>query len=142
MTLKKRKQIKKDVETTNKEITQLYKELEKYSPSHIVADRIKSEINRLRNLTNDSRITLLSGRIFWMYILIGILLIVLVTSFFVKPQIQVNLTVTVVFAGVFIISLVTITTILLRHWLTGDDRRAKRERDIAEAEFLKSQIKK
>jgi len=125
-----------------KQITHYYKELEKYDPSHIISDWIRSEINRLRSIRNDREIMLLSDRVFGLFVFQVLLLLVLIASFFVQPKIQIDFTLSDVIGVTLTLALSTAIPILLRHFLTKKDRAARRRRDLAEAKNLEKQLKK
>ena len=138
--LEKKKEAKQKIKKAYEKITDLYKELKKWEPSHIVSDRIKSEINRIKISSNDNQIYLLSQKIYFMYFIISVLSLIFILSLLTKPKIIITLNVVV--TGISIIFIGTIITILLKHFLSKEDRKAKRKKDLAEAEYFTTQIKK
>jgi len=140
--LRNRKEATKSVLEDTRKIADLYKELTKYDPTHIASDRIKTEINRLTINSHAITIDLLLNRIVLIYILLGILFGTLILSFFVKPKINLEFTLSIAVIGTLAISLGTIMTIILKHFLSKEDREVKRKRDLAEIDWLKSQTKK
>ena len=137
----RRKKIKKECSDAIAQITSLYKELEKYSPGHIVFDRIKCEINRLRSIYNNRQLILLGDKVLFLIYGFVVISILLIASLFVKPKITIEITVTVAVVIILFITLPSLGILLARHFLTKKDREAKRKRDLAEATFLDSQTK-
>ena len=131
---------KEDIKKIDKRIKEWYQELEKYTPADIVSDRIKSEINRLRNLRNEKEISIVSSKINSFYYISLILFLFFISSFFIKPKIII--TFNILLTSAIIIFLLTICPIWLKHFLSKEDREAKRKRDLAETEYLQNQIKK
>ncbi len=133
---KKKKETQKEIKKEDEDLSKLYKELKNYSPANIVSDRIKSIINKIQTNINGKQIYLLERKIYIIYFIFFILGGGIIFSLFMTPKIII--TINVVLTGAIMIFIATMITILIKHLLSKEDRKTKRERDLAEANYYKT----
>ncbi|MBI3032053.1 hypothetical protein HYY69_01150 [Candidatus Woesearchaeota archaeon] len=135
---RERKVAKSEIKQAGNLINKWGEELAKLNPADIRADRIKSEMNRLRGLYNSRIIRLQENNIELLYFLLGVLFIGIIFSFFAKPKFNISITVSAIIG----LSIATsgIILMVLRHFLTKNEREAKVRRDNEEANYFRHLI--